>query len=206
MRGIVATVKALRYLSSQNGAAIVEFAVSLPLLTVLVVGIFDFGGAVNLKQELNNAAREGARFGAMQPTNDLCSTNPCDTPLSIQAIGHLIDNYLRAAKINDCGLDAVGVSGTGPPYILTANSGCGGGTLTVTIYRDSSTGGGAPTCDLTATNYGGVAGPVDLPCTKVSISYPYQWHFNNVIQLIAPGSTYGLFIYINTDAVAVNTQ
>ena len=58
-------------LRGTDAAAIIEFAVALPLLVVLVVGIFDFGGAFNLKQELNNAAREGARFGAAQPTNDI---------------------------------------------------------------------------------------------------------------------------------------
>jgi len=89
---------------------------------------------------------------------------------------------------------------------LAPSTGCGGGTLTLTIYRDPTSGGGSPTCGpVAATNYGGVS-TVQLPCTKVSISYPYQWHFNNVIQLIAPGANYGLFIYINTDATAVNTQ
>jgi uncharacterized membrane protein len=63
-------IKAL-LLRQTEAAAIIEFAVALPLLIVLVVGIFDFGGAFNLKQKLNNAVREGARFGASQPTNDL---------------------------------------------------------------------------------------------------------------------------------------
>ena len=44
---------------------------ALPLLVVFVVGIFDFGGAFNLKQMLNNIAREGARFASSLPTNDL---------------------------------------------------------------------------------------------------------------------------------------
>jgi hypothetical protein len=34
----------------------VEFAVCLPFLVVVVVGIFDFGEAFNLKQKLNGAA------------------------------------------------------------------------------------------------------------------------------------------------------
>ena len=56
---------ALRRLGGAEAAAMAEFAVALPLLIVLVVGIFDFGAAFNLKQELNNALREGARFGAV---------------------------------------------------------------------------------------------------------------------------------------------
>lgn len=48
----------------------VEFVVCLPLLIVVVVGIFDFGEAFNVKQKLNGAAREGARFASTLPTND----------------------------------------------------------------------------------------------------------------------------------------
>src|SRR5579863_7559969 len=94
-------------LRETEAAALIEFAVALPLLVVLVVGIFDFGGAFNLKQELNNAAREGARFGAAQPTNDISTTNPNPKPPSVDAIRYVIDAYLQTAHINDCGLSAV---------------------------------------------------------------------------------------------------
>src|SRR5580700_6283686 len=89
-------------LRETEAAALIEFAVALPLLIVLVVGIFDFGGAFNLKQELNNAAREGARFGAAQPSNDLGQTN---AP-SVNAVRYLVDSYLQTAHINDCGLNS----------------------------------------------------------------------------------------------------
>ena len=57
--------EALRGLSTDTRASqIVEFAVALPLLLVLAVGIFDFGSAFNMKQKLTNAAREAARLGA----------------------------------------------------------------------------------------------------------------------------------------------
>jgi len=58
-----------------------------------------------------------------------------------------------------------------------------------------------PTCLLTMTNYGGST--FYAPCTKVSIQYPYQWHFNNVIQLISPGSNFSLS-NIQSDATAAN--
>ena len=51
-------------LTDTSGSQLLEFAVALPLLVVFVVGIFDFGGAFNLKQMLNNIAREGARFAS----------------------------------------------------------------------------------------------------------------------------------------------
>ena len=65
-----------RYLRSRDGEAgvqLVELAILLPLLMVLVVGVFDFGAAFNLKQQLTNAARSAAGFGSIQPTNDLAN-------------------------------------------------------------------------------------------------------------------------------------
>jgi hypothetical protein len=44
---------------------------------------------------------------------------------------------------------------------------------------------------------------VNILCTTVNITYPYQWHFNNVIQLLAPGANYSLG-NIPVDATAVN--
>jgi hypothetical protein len=44
---------------------------------------------------------------------------------------------------------------------------------------------------------------VNILCTTVNITYPYQWHFNNVIQLLVPGANYSLG-NIPVDATAVN--
>jgi Flp pilus assembly protein TadG len=197
-RRCAAVRRSLALLETSDGASIVEFAVALPLLVVLVVGIFDFGAAFNLKQELNNAARQGARFGASQPTNDLCTG--CAAPASVSAIRYVVDSYLTNAKINDCGLNAAGSSGGGSPWTYTAATNCGG-TLTLTIARDASASVAAPTCQLTMTNYGGAT--VLAPCTKITIQYPYQWRFNNVIQLISPGSHF-LLSTIQTDATVAN--
>jgi len=176
-----------------DASSLAEFAISLPLLVVLVVGIFDFGGAFNQKQELNNAVREGARFGAAQPTNDLCSG--CTVPPSVDAIRVLVDSYLTAAHLNDCGLSAV-AAGTvsGPPWAYQASTGCAG-TLTLTIVR------GYPDCGLP--NPAQPPPTINIPCTKVTISYPYAWHFNSVIQLLVPGSNYAL-TNISTSATVAN--
>jgi len=47
----------------QKGAALVEFALVLPLLLVVVFGIIEFGLLLFNQQVLTNASREGARFG-----------------------------------------------------------------------------------------------------------------------------------------------
>ena len=48
-----------------RGAAAVEFALVLPLLLLLVLGIFEFGRVFNIQISLSNAAREGARHMAV---------------------------------------------------------------------------------------------------------------------------------------------
>lgn len=46
---------------TERGQALVEFAIVLPVLLLLLVGILEFGRAWNLKQVIVDAAREGAR-------------------------------------------------------------------------------------------------------------------------------------------------
>lgn len=46
---------------SESGAAMVEFALILPLLLMLVFGTIEFGRAYNAQNTLTHAAREGAR-------------------------------------------------------------------------------------------------------------------------------------------------
>ena len=44
-----------------DGQALVEFALILPILILLLVGIFDFGRAIYAFNTVNNAARESVR-------------------------------------------------------------------------------------------------------------------------------------------------
>ena len=180
-------------LRATEASSLVEFAIALPLLVVLVVGIFDFGGAFNQKQEMSNAVREGARFGASQPANDLC-TSGCPAPPSVDAIRFLVDSYLQAAKIDDCGLSTAAVPTSGPPWAYTSTGSCPG-SLTLTIDRGATV--------FVSEVIG--ANTINLLATQVTISYPYRWHFNNVIQLVAPGANYS-GVYIATSAAALNTN
>ena len=50
---------------NQKGAVLVEAAIILPILFLLVFGIFEFGRAMYITNTLNNAAREGARKAAV---------------------------------------------------------------------------------------------------------------------------------------------
>lgn len=51
----------------ERGAALVEFALVLPLLMALILGGITGGTALGEKNSMTNAAREGARLGATLP-------------------------------------------------------------------------------------------------------------------------------------------
>jgi Flp pilus assembly protein TadG len=51
----------LRRLKSQKGTALLEAAITMPMLLLVAVGIFEFGRAYQTWQVLTNAAREAGR-------------------------------------------------------------------------------------------------------------------------------------------------
>jgi Flp pilus assembly protein TadG len=55
---------------SERGVALVEAAVTIPLLLLVAVAIFEFGRAYQTWQVLTNAAREGARVAVLSGTSD----------------------------------------------------------------------------------------------------------------------------------------
>ncbi|MFO7690443.1 MAG: TadE/TadG family type IV pilus assembly protein [Cryobacterium sp.] len=55
-----------RTAASERGAAAVEFALVLPALLLLVLGMIEFSRVYNVQISLSNAAREGARTMAIE--------------------------------------------------------------------------------------------------------------------------------------------
>ena len=54
----------------ERGQELVEFALILPLLLLLMVGILEFCYVVFSYNTQSNAVREGARFGSVQPADE----------------------------------------------------------------------------------------------------------------------------------------
>ena len=55
----------LKRRSSERGAELIEFALVMPLLLLLVLGIVDFGFLFQRFEVVTNAAREGARLAVL---------------------------------------------------------------------------------------------------------------------------------------------
>ena len=86
----------------RRGAVAVEAAFCLPLLLMLMIGMWEVGRMVQISQILANAAREGARYAAMGNLN----INGVNTPITVPMVQQSVRDYLTGA-----GLPAVAVSG-----------------------------------------------------------------------------------------------
>ncbi len=171
-----------------QGSALLEFAITLPLLVVFVVGIYDFSGAFNQKQKIEQAAQEGAIIAGAQPTSDIASPTPPD---SLQPVVTAIFNSLVGSGVlptGTCTLPATASGHAGLAWAYTI-SGCPDN-LIITINR----------------GWVSAPGPPLAVGTTVTVTYPYHWRFNSVIQLLFPGpSSYAATTQV-TESATVHNQ
>jgi hypothetical protein len=182
-------------LKDAQGAALLEFAIVLPLLVVFVVGIFDFSGAFNQKQKIEQAAQEGAIVAGGQPMTDIGSN-----PESLQAAVNAVFNSLATGGVL---LNAgSGTCQMPPPTPVPAGAGL------IWTYTIAGCAGGFPTDQLKITFNRGWVSAASTPAavgTVVTVVYPYRWRFNSVIQLLVPGATYVAVTQL-TESATVHNQ
>ncbi len=68
--GPIAPITRVDMRLGERGAALVEFALAVPLMLVVFAGIVDFGFAFQRYEVITNAAREGARMATLPGYND----------------------------------------------------------------------------------------------------------------------------------------
>ena len=179
-------------LEETEGSALLEFAIALPLLVVFVVGIYDFSGAYNQKQKIEQAAQEGAIIAAGQPNGDIEGSNA--SPDSLQPVITVIFNSLNANNVlalgNQGSCKPASAVVTGPAGLMWTYriSGCPD-TLTINVDR-----GWVPA----------LSGPPTSVGTRLTVSYPYHWQFNSVIQLLTPGASYAATTQLTETSIVHN--
>jgi len=139
---------------AERGIELLEFALVLPLLLVLLLGIFDFGAAFALRQKMTNAAREGARIVVSSSlTDQSCSSS---TPCSIVAAANAVVRYMADAGAS---LSCVQPSSPTSSGVLEWTYTCSNGAQLVInrAYTIAATGGSL------------------LPATQVTLIYPITW-------------------------------
>jgi Flp pilus assembly protein TadG len=180
----------LRRCSTEQGATLVEFAFTLPFLVAILYAIFDFGGALTLKQKLEASAYESARAGANQSTRDLSSATVGSNG-SVADIRDVVARNLQSAGINDCGLLGSAPTGGVPASFQWIYSVSGNGCpspLVLTIERQQ----------VLPVTSGGVT--VQVIYTHVHLEYPFQWRLGSVIRVLVPGGIFPASTTITVDA------
>jgi Flp pilus assembly protein TadG len=180
--------RAASLLRDVQGSALLEFAITLPLLVVFVVGIYDFSGAFDQKQKIEQAAQEGAIVAGAQPMGDIApsSTSSATNPSSLQPVVTAIFNSLAESGV----LPNANQGTCKPPFTPSGQT-----ALTWTyIISGCSTASSSDQLVITI-NRGWVSGPGTVGTTVavgtiLSVQYPYHWRFNSVIQLLIPGANY----------------
>jgi Flp pilus assembly protein TadG len=104
-------------LKNERGTVLLETALTLPLILLVSVSIFEFGRAYQYFQVMTNAAREGARISVLPGTTD-------------QAVSDRVKAYLAAGQMRDADSAIVVIdhtqtvsigTGTAPATQITVN-------------------------------------------------------------------------------------
>lgn len=110
--------------NAESGASLVEFAMLMPFLLLLILGIVEFGFLLGESNEVRHATREGARYAAV--------SNPDRTGDGNVTNADVIDIVCGALDLNGA---TVGVQVSGGPDRLDD------GTITVRITGVTSLSG-----------------------------------------------------------------
>jgi len=113
----------------QSGAALVEFALLLPVFMALILGMFSGGVAYNQKLDVTHATREGARYGA-----------------TVAVTNQFANGQSWASNVRDLIIDRASgdLSGTGTAVCVALVSGTGASTAA--IDSTHTTAGGTTPC------------------------------------------------------------
>lgn len=168
------STKRRRSLGREDGVAVFEFAVLLPLLLLLLVGLLDFATAYNLRQKLANAAREGAREGVSESTLDLTQT----APPSVDDIRDAVVAYLQGANVDTS---------------FIASNMTAAGNFTWTYYSSGNYGLKIERAVQVPAGCGGSPSDPCTPSTRVTLAYPYNWTFgfNRIVNLLGASNYKG---------------
>jgi Flp pilus assembly protein TadG len=90
-----------RLTRNERGAALLETAITIPIILLISVAIFEFGRAYQTWQVLTNAAREGARVAILSGTTD-------------DEVRSAVNNYMSIGRLNTVSAGNIGVNRTAP--------------------------------------------------------------------------------------------
>jgi Flp pilus assembly protein TadG len=90
----------------RRAAAIAEFGLLAPVIVALVLGLFELGRGMNVKQQVCNAARKGCRTGILHQYGNADIIN--------DAVNVMRDNGFDATKFNPPAIGSITITVTDP--------------------------------------------------------------------------------------------
>ena len=98
----------MKRIRNQRGAALLETAITLPIILLVSVGIFEFGRAYQTWQVLTNAAREGARISVLPDYTDT-------------DVNTTVRNYLTSGRLTNASAATISIVRNVPFGAATAS-------------------------------------------------------------------------------------
>jgi Flp pilus assembly protein TadG len=143
----------------QAGVALAEFALTVPILAMLLVGLVEFGRLAYFTIEVSNAAHAGAEYGAL-PNNagDFAGMQTVATNDGANGISALIP---QAGNVCACWNGTTETPS--PPTAAVCRQPCAGGARQVTYVQVSVTGVIRPIF-----NYGALGLPASWNVVRVA--------------------------------------
>ena len=176
-------------LSSQRGAAYLEFAMVLPFFLVFVMGIVEFGRGFNIYHNLTNGCREGARYAATPDSGRV------DTWQSADATRDRVVSYLNSLGVDTSYFSAK--KATNPSGSNWVYGDYPSGEYLLINKMDA-----VPQRDASGNV---VVGGKYYQVSKVEIRYPYTFPtFSKVIRLMVPTSAFDGTVYITNSSTMEN--
>lgn len=90
----------------ESGQALAEIAIALPLLLLMLIGIWEFARAYQIQQVVVNAAREGARTVVLPP------------PADVDSATVIVNKYLASGSISGATVNITGTESPGNPMTV----------------------------------------------------------------------------------------
>ena len=144
-----------KMLADDRGAEIAEAAAVLPLMFLILLGIFWFGQAFSIYGAITRAAEDGARAAAAP----YCTTCTAGNTPAANAV-NAVSAALLAAKLDPSQIQA--------PASQPSFAACGGGS-------GPSCTGGSNVCVQTPVQLSGTTGGTNVCGVSVSFRYPFQF-------------------------------
>lgn len=166
----------------EAGSQLVELAIAVPVLVLILFGIWDLGNAFAMKQKLTNAAREGASIMTSNPSTLLnssgnaCSPAPCSYKVAAQTIATYLNNAGLPASCLATVSGTQGPAPAGEEWIFSCNG------IKLDINHGDEVAVTSGTCTTSSgTVTGSAAAPCYIPSTKLTLSYPLTWRAETLL-------------------------